>query len=157
MPLKRLLMYGMLGLMVFLGGFAIFVHAWHVYTEKREILLTTSFKIGGKEQRFTAFYLSAPAEWFEVKLDVSSGTIKWSPYPAWRFVDSLGYVEHHVNETTVEKVQIWLFKTNNGTFKMGIDPTEDANQVWYLNFYNEDSYEKEVHLQITKVWGAIHV
>jgi hypothetical protein len=27
-----------------------------------------------------------------------------------------------------------------------------VNMVWYLNFYNQDSYEKEVHIEVTKVW-----
>ena len=49
------------------------------YTENRELLLTTSFKLEGGEQRFTAFYLSAPATGFEVKFNVSSGTVKYSP------------------------------------------------------------------------------
>jgi hypothetical protein len=148
---KRVLTFGLFGLMVFLGGFAVFVHAWNVYTEKREVLLTTSFKIGGQEQKFRAFYLSAPVDWFEVKLNVSSGTIKFSPWAAQHFEDSLGYFESRINETTVEKIQFWFLEGNNETIRMGGDP-EDVNQVWYLHFYNEDPYEKEVNLQVTKVW-----
>ena len=149
MPRKTVLMYGLLGLMVFLGGFAVFVHAWNVYTEKREVLLTTSFKIGGQEQKFRAFYLSAPVDWFEVEFNVSKGSIKFSVWDANIFEDSLGWFEYH-NGTAVEKRQVWLFEENNGTAGFGGESGE--NMVWYIHFYNEDSYEKEVHLQVTKVW-----
>ena len=36
----------------------------------------------GHEQRFKSFYLSSPAALFEVKVSVSKGTIKWTPYSA---------------------------------------------------------------------------
>jgi hypothetical protein len=147
MQKKRLLIYGMFGLMVFLVSFVILVHAL-AYAEKREVLLTTSFTIGRQEQKVKAFYLSAPAEGFEVMFNVSSGSIKFSPWQACTFEDSLGYFEYH-NGTAVEKRQVWFFEGNNGTAGCS---TEDVNQVWYLHFYNEDSYEKEVHIQITKVW-----
>jgi hypothetical protein len=150
MQKKRVLTFGLFGLMVFLGGFAVFVHAWNVYTEKREVLLTTSFKLEGGEQRFTAFYLSAPAEAFYVKFNVSSGSIKFSHWDAVTFEDSLGYFEYH-NGTAVEMRQVWFFEGNNGTVGCGIPP-ESVNMVIYLHFYNEDPYEKEVHLQVTKVW-----
>lgn len=141
-------MYAMLGLMVFIATCVVLSYAW-TYTERREVLLTTSFRIGGQEQKFKTFYLSAPAEGFEIMFNVSSGSIKFSPYPAEEFEETLGYFKHYINETTVEVVQAWFFEGKNGT---GGVSTGDANQVWYLNFYNEDSYEKEVHMQIIKVW-----
>jgi hypothetical protein len=24
--------------------------------------------------------------------------------------------------------------------------------VWYINFFNNDYYDKEVHIEITKIW-----
>jgi len=130
-------------------GLVIFIAGAFAYTERREVLLTTSFTIGGQEQKVKAFYLSAPAEGFDITFNVSKGSIKFSPFPAELFEDSLGYFEHYINETTVEMVQPWFFEGNNGTAGSS---TEDVNQVWYLLFYNEDSYEKEVRVEVTKIW-----
>ena len=150
MSRKRLLAYGIIGLMVFLTGFVVLLNAL-AYTKKTEVILTTSFKIGGQEQKFKSFYLSAPAKEFDVTFNVSRGPIKFSPWPACVFEDSLGYFEYY-NESGVEKRQVWFFEGNNGTAGGVIDPIKDVNQVWYLHFYNEDSYEKEVHVQVIKVW-----
>ena len=43
------------------------------YTEKREVIYTNIIKIEGQEVKFRAFYLSAPAGLFEVKMSVSKG------------------------------------------------------------------------------------
>jgi len=147
MQKKRVLIYGMLGLAVFIASLAVLVYGL-TYIEKREVLLTTSFTIGGQEQKFKAFYFSAPAKGFEIAFNVSSGSIKFSPWEACIFEDSLGYFEYH-NGTAVEKRQVWFFEGNNGTAGCS---TEDVNQVWYILFYNEDSYEKQVYIQINKVW-----
>jgi hypothetical protein len=149
MSRKRVLMYGLSGLVVFLMCCAFLVYAWSS-TEKREVLLTKSLKIGGQEEKFTAFYLSAPAEAFYVAFNVSSGSIKFSPWDAPFFEDSLGYFEYH-NETGGETRQIWLFEGNNGTAGCSVSP-ESVNTVIYLHFYNEDPYEKEVYIQVTKAW-----
>jgi hypothetical protein len=149
MLIKKVLIYCMLGSMVFLGGLAVFVHAWYIYAEKREVLLTTSLKIEGQEQKFKAFYLSAPVDWFEVEFNVSKGSVKFSVWDANLFEDSLGWFDYH-NGTAVERLQVWLFEGNNGTAGFGGEGGE--NMVWYIHFYNEDSYEKEVQLQVTKIW-----
>jgi len=148
MQKKKAPVYSMLGLTVFIATSIILSYAW-TYTEKREVLLTTSFTIEGGEQKFKAFYLSAPAEGFEIKINVSNGSIKFSPFSAREFEETLGYHQHYINETTVEMVQPWFFEADNGTAGCS---TDDANQVWYLLFCNEDSYGKEIQIQITKVW-----
>jgi len=93
---------------------------------------------------FRAFYLSAPAVLFEVKLTVSEGNINWTPYSAVLF------------EATFDSFQGWECETDNGTVKWRIDP-ENLNQVWYLSFLNEDSYEKEVTVEVTKVWSEKNI
>lgn len=139
-------MYGMLGLMVF-ASLVILIYGL-AYREKREVLWTTTFTIEGQEQKFRAFFLSAPAEGFDIIFNVSKGSIKFSAWDANTFEESLGWFEYH-NGTAVEKHQVWFFEGNNGTAGCS---TSDVNQVWYIHFYNEDSYEKEIHMQITKVW-----
>lgn len=44
-----------------------------------------------------------------------------------------------------------MCETDDGTVKWSVDP-ENVDTVWYLNFYNPDSYEKEVYIEVTKVW-----
>jgi hypothetical protein len=143
----------MFGLLTVLLACATVVYALS-YIEKRQLLLTTSFKLEGGEQRFTAFYLSAPATGFEVKFNVSSGTVKYRPWSAELFEDNQGYWEKRVNETAVDKFQIWFFDVSNETLGHGIDKQHDVNQVWYLHIYNEDSSEKEVYIEVTKMWES---
>jgi hypothetical protein len=149
----RTLKFGTLGLLIVLVACATIVYALS-YTENRELLLTTSFKLEGGKQRFTAFYLPAPATAFEVKFNVSSGTVKYSPWTAEMFEENQGYHEKCVNGTTVDKFQIWLFEVDNETLGHGIDPQYNVNKVWYLHFYNEDSSEKEVYIEVTKMWES---
>ena len=106
---------------------------------KREVVYTETFKIRGQEQTARPFYLPAPAVMFEVQLYVSEGTVKWSPQSATLF-EASGEFEG------------WECETDNGIVKWRIDP-ENLNQIWHLNFFNEDSYEKEVHIEVTKVWS----
>jgi hypothetical protein len=156
---KKVVKYYTLGLIVLLAGFAVSIGVWYVYAqavsaEKREVLRTETFKIGAGEQKFKAFYLSAPADEFEVTWNVSKGSIKWSAWQYHIIEDEHGYFDHWVNETTVEKVQAWFYDQNNGTTSYSGTPF-DINQIWYLHFFNEDSYEKEVSFQVVKVWHGL--
>jgi hypothetical protein len=126
------------------------------YVMKREVLYTETFKIEGQEQLFRAFYLSAPAVLFEVKLTVSEGTIKWTPYSAVLFEATFDPFQSHVNEAAIGTIQGWECETDNGIVKWRIDQ-ENLNQVWYLSFFNEDSYEKEVTVEVTKVWSEQNI
>lgn len=126
------------------------------YTIKREVVYTGTLKIESQEQLFRAFYLSAPATLFEVKLSVSEGTIKWSPYSAVLFEATFDSFQSRVNEATYGTFQGWECKTGNGTVKWRID-SESLNQVWYLCFLNEDSYAKVVTVEVTKVWSEQNI
>ncbi len=149
MEKKRLLvLYSIFGITVSIATCVILSYA-QIRTEKREVLLTTSFTIEAGEQKFKAFYLSSPAEGFLIHYNVSIGSIKFSPWPASSFEDSLGYIDHYINETTVEKRQVWFFEGNNGGVGCSVG---DTDQVWYIQFYNEDPYAKEVNIQITRFW-----
>jgi len=123
------------------------------YTEKREVIYSNSIKIEGKEVKFRAFYLSAPAGLFEVKLSVSKGTIKWTPHSAVMFEDTLGWFPCRINGMSFGTIQRWVCETDNGIVRCSVD-LENVNMVWYLNFYNQDQYEKEVYIEVTKVWEA---
>jgi hypothetical protein len=126
------------------------------YTVKSEVVYTQTFKIEGKEQLFRAFYLSAPAVLFEVKLTVSEGTIKWTPYSAVLFAATFDSALSQADEAATGAIHGWECETGNGIVKWRIDQ-ENLNQVWYLCFLNEDSYEKEVTVEVTKVWSAQNI
>ena len=141
----KALKYGTLILLIVLASLASVMYAL-AYTVKREVLYTKTFKIEGQRQMFRAFYLSAPAAMFEVKLTVSKGTIKWTPYSAVLFEETLDWSQSRIDETTYGMIQGWECETDNGIVKWRID-SENLNQVWYLTFLNEDSYEKEVQVR----------
>ena len=153
MQKMKLLKFGMFVLLIAIVSLTTLVYALSV-TEKRELLLSTSFKLDGGKQRFAAVYVPAPADSIDVKVTVSDGTVKFQPYVDARwFEDSLGYVQSRINETSVEMIQYWLFEIDNETIGCCVNK-EDTNQICYLNFLNEDSYEKEVNLEVTKVWNS---
>jgi len=150
MQRKNATKIGIVALMLVLSSLASVMYAL-AYTEKREVVYSNTIKIEGGEVMFRAFYLSAPAGLFEVKLTVSEGTIKWTPHSAVMFEDTLGWFPCRINGRSFGTIQRWVCETDNGIVKWSVDP-ENVNMVWYLNFYNQDSYEKEVHIEVTKVW-----
>jgi len=140
---------------VLLGLFASsIVLAYSVpYSEKREVLLDTSFNIeGGEHEKFRGFYLSAPAEELVISISVSEGFVNFSAWEDCQFEDSLGYFDYH-NGTGYEKIQVWLFSVDNGDLSWSLKYNPDGlNRIWYVQFCNPDSYEKEVDLKVTKIW-----
>ena len=133
-----------------LGSLASVMYAL-AYTEKKAVVYVGSLKIESQDVKFRAFYLSAPAGLFEVKLSVSRGTIKWTPHSAVMFEDTLGWFPCKINGKSYGTIQRWICETDNGVVSWRVNP-ENVNMVWYLNFYNQDSYDKEVHIEITRVW-----
>ena len=141
-----------IAVMLVLGRLASLMYAV-AYIEKREVVYTNTITIGADEVKFRGFYLSAPAGLFEVKIKVSNGTIKWTPHSAVMFEDTLGWFPRRITQDTFGKIQRWVCETDDGMVKWSVDP-ENVDMVWYINFYNEDDYEKEVQIEITKVWEA---
>ena len=70
---------------------------------------------------------------------VLEGTIKWNAQSATLF-EASGEFEG------------WECETANGMVKWRIDP-ETLDQIWYLSFFNTDLYDKEVMVEVTKVWS----
>ena len=152
MKRKRLLV----GLIfILLGLFASSIVLAHSvpYSEKREVLLDTSFEIeGGEHEKFRGFYVSAPADYLVISVSVSEGFVNFSAWEDCLFEDSLGYFDYH-NGTAVEKIQVWFFSVDKGDATYGLaNNPESLNKIWYVQFCNPDSYEKEVDLKVTKIW-----
>ena len=155
MKAAKALKYVVLVSLIVLASFTGVMYAL-AYSVKSEVVYNGTFKIEGNEQLFRAFYLSAPAALFEVKMSVSKGTVKWSPYSAVLFDATFDMCQSRVNEATYGTFQGWECETGNGTVKWRVD-SESLNQVWYLCFLNEDHYEKEVTVEVTKVWSQQNI
>ncbi|MCW4014791.1 MAG: hypothetical protein NWF06_00295 [Candidatus Bathyarchaeota archaeon] len=142
---------GLIALLLVLSSLASVMYAL-AYTEKREVIYSNTLTIEGKEAKFRAFYLSAPAGLFEVKLTVSEGSIKWTPHSAVMFEDTLGWFPCRIDGKPFGTIQRWVCETEDvGSVTWSVDQ-ENVDMVWYINFYNPDNYEKEVQIEITKVW-----
>ncbi len=152
MQKAKALKCGLIVTLIVLASLASLMYAL-AYTINKEVLYTETFKIEGQTQTYKTFYLSAPATTFEVKLTVSEGTIKWTPYSAELFEATFGSLQPQLEEAAYSGIQGWECETGNGIVKWRIGP-ENLNQVWYLNFFNEDSCEKEVNIKVTKVWSG---
>ncbi|MDG6222483.1 MAG: hypothetical protein IAX21_00265 [Candidatus Bathyarchaeota archaeon] len=150
MQRKNLLKTGVLATLLLVSSFATVVYAL-AYTEKHEVIYSNTITIDGQEVKFRAFYLSSPAAFFEVKLTVSEGTIKWTPHSAVMFDDTQGWFPCRLGNDTFGKIQRWVSETDNGTVSWRVDQ-ENVDMVWYINLFNPDDYEKEVHIEIIKVW-----
>ena len=122
------------------------------YSVKREVIYSNTLTVSSQQQNFRAFYLSEPSFMFEVKLTVSEGTIKWSPYSETLFDATFASFHSQVNQSTYGTLQGWECETSEGTVNWRID-SENLNQIWYLCFLNEDIYEKEVTVEVTKLWS----
>jgi len=133
-----------------IGSLASVIYAL-AYSEKREVVYTNTITIAANEVKFRAFYLSAPAGLFEVKLSVSKGTIKWTPHSAVMFEDTLGGFPCRITGKPFGTIQRWVCETENGIVRWSVDQ-ENVDMVWYINFFNQDYYEKEVTIEITKEW-----
>ena len=117
----KTLKYGILASLIILASFTGVMYAL-AYTVKSEVIYTTeTFKINGQEQLFKPFYLSSPAAVFEVKLSVSKGTIKWTPYSAELLDATLDSFQSQKNEATYDALQGWECETDNGAVKWRID------------------------------------
>lgn len=124
------------------------------YSEKWEIIYSNTISIESKEVKFRAFYLPSPAVLFEVKLTISKGSIKWTPHSAVMFEDTLGWFPCRIDGQSFGTIQRWICESeNNEIVRWSVDP-ENVDIVWYLNFYNQDYYDKEVHIEVTRVWEA---
>jgi hypothetical protein len=150
MQKKSIIKIGALALLLVLSSIASAMYAL-AYTAKRQVIYSNTITIEGQEVKFRAFYLSAPAALFEVKLTVSEGTIKWTPHSAVMFEDTLGWFPRKVDGVLVGTIQRWVCETGSGSVRWSVDQ-ENVDMVWYLNFYNPDDYAKEVHIEVTKVW-----
>jgi hypothetical protein len=124
------------------------VFTWQAFaqsSEKRKALLETALTIEAGEQKFTAFYLPEPNETFQAGFNVSQGKIKCSIVGAEIFEDSLGYYDTHYENGTLIKTQYWLYEGSNET----IGGIANTAKIYYLLFYNEDTYQKTVTVQVT--------
>ena len=152
MQKKNVIRIGILAFLLVVSSLASVMYAL-AYTEKREVIYSDTITIDEKEVKFTSFNLSAPAVLFEVKLTVSKGTIKWTPHSAVMFEDTLGWFPFIVSGKSFGTIQRWVCETGNGSVRWTVEQ-ENVDMLWYLNFYNQDAYEKEVHIEVTKVWES---
>ena len=147
----KVLKYGILVSLIVLASFTGVMYAL-AYTVKSDVIYTDTFTVSGQEQLFKPFYLSSPASVFEVKLTVSKGAVKWTPYSAELLDATLDSFQSTLNEPDYEVLQGWECETDNGAVKWKID-SESLNQIWYLCFLNNDAYPKEVTVEVTKMWS----
>ena len=146
--MKKVAKYGILALFLLLVISGITVFSWQAFTqysEKTQILLEKTLTIESGEQKFTAFYLPEPNETFQVNANVSQGEIKCSIFNAGIFEDTQGYYDTYDENGTLVKAQYWLYEGSN----LGIGASTETAETYYLLFYNEDSYDKEVVIQVT--------
>lgn len=149
MTRKRLVLGSaiVLGLLL-LGGFLL-MQVWgnpnFRELERKEVVLDTYLTVPANEQRYITASLFIPTEPESILYDASfnspEGTIKCIFLDAvrWRMWQEGNYKPD------------W-YEAEYGVF--GISATSETGEelVHYFLCVNNDSYEKEVHLQITKTW-----
>lgn len=149
----RLLKFGIIGIFILLVTSIIFVYAFAPH-ETEEFLCTKSVTLKGGEHKIVEFYLPSPASAVKFDFNISRGTIKHRPEPSSHFDYNQSYFEQFMEEAVA-------VETDNGITGGGwttIPEVEDdkfskeyTDQIWYLYLLNEDSYEKEVVIEISKL------
>jgi len=134
-------------LFVLLVCSAIAVFTWQAFaqsSEKHTTLLEKTLTIEAGEQKFTSFYLPEPNETFQVNANASQGKIKCSIFAAGNFEDTQGYYDTHDENGTLIKTQYWLYEGSN----LGIGASTETAETYYLLFYNEDTFQKTVTVEV---------
>jgi hypothetical protein len=154
MQRTRLALFGVIALFILLVSSMIFVYTFTPPPyEKEKFLGFKSVTLGGGKHEIVEFYISSPASYVKFDFNISRGTIKHLAEPSSHFNQNQSYFEQFVDE-------VGAIETDNGITGGGwtIGPEVDdrfseeyTDQIWYLYLLNEDTYEKEVTIEISKV------
>lgn len=151
MTRKRLLLGSAIVLGLLLFGSFLLMQVWgnpnFRELEKKEVVLDTYLTVPADEQRYATASLFIPAEpesiLYDASFNCSEGTIVCSFLDAvrWRMWQEGNYKPD------------W-YEAEYGVFGISATSGTETGEelVHYFLCINNDSYEKEVYLQITKTW-----
>jgi len=160
MQRKRLLKLVAIGLFILILASAFFVYASVGIYET--FLCNRSVSLEGEENVIVEFYMPQGAA-IGVKFDfsVSSGIIKYWIEPSSHFDCNRSYFKQFIDEMTNENPS-FLIEVGNETHERGFNVVaenpekiieeEYLDQIWYIYLSNEDMYDKEVQIEISKQW-----
>jgi hypothetical protein len=112
-----------------------------IWKEKREILLNDSFIVPANSYEYRTASIRTSGE-YVASFNVSNGIIKFFPFTEGTFtLWQEGQFNPHWTET---------YHTNYGM--MVSLETEGKTHFFYFVFLNEDSFNKEVSLQVSRIW-----
>ena len=150
----RLLKFGIIVLFILLVTSIIFVYAFAPH-ENEEFLCIKSVTLKGGEHKIVEFYMPSPASAVKFDFNISSGTIKYRAEPSSHFDYNQSYFEQFMEEESM------ALEVDNGpagfgwSIAVGENPEtlneEHTDQIWYIYLLNEDSYEKEVVIEVSKL------
>jgi len=107
--------------------------------EKKNVLLNNSFNVVGNKYENRTVWIDSPGDYVG-SFTVSEGTINSS----------------RMDPGTIS---LWLegkfkpdwFVSDQGDYEMGFGPMQEASPISFV-FVNNDTFTKEVHLEVSKVW-----
>ena len=139
MSRKRLLVGSFIILGLLLIGTFVLVHSALAKVEKSEVLLNNSFTVQGDSYQIKGPVLIPVSGEYVASFTVSEGTIKFYPlvptfYQMWQEGEEPPF----------------LVEENHADYETSIS-TPSSFDMHFL-FVNEDSYQKEVHLQVSRIW-----
>jgi hypothetical protein len=147
------LKFGIFGLLILLVTSIIFVYAFAPH-ENEEFLCTKSVTLEGGEHKIVEFYMPSPASAVRFDFNISSGTIKYRAEPSSHFDYDQSYFEQFMDEATALEVENgptgfgWSMAVGENPEKLN---EEHTDQMWYIYLLNEDSYVKEVVIEVSKL------
>ena len=133
----------------------------HVFGGRYETFLCNrSASLKEMDYAIVEFYmLRGRVDGVTFDFSVSSGTIKYWAEPSSHFDGNSTYYKEFINELMSDNPDA-LFEvgteTHGGGWTIGgenpeqIIAEEFANQIWYIYLLNEDNYEKEIQIGISK-------
>jgi hypothetical protein len=150
---KTQLKFGIIGLFILLAMSIIFVYAFSPH-ENEEFLCTESVILEGGEHKIVEFYMPSPASAVKFDFNISSGTIKYRAEPSSHFNYNQSYFEQFMDEATTLEVDNgptgfgWSIAVGENPEKLN---EEHTDQMWYIYLLNEDTYDKEVIIEVSKL------
>jgi hypothetical protein len=140
MARKAVIVGGAIVLVLFIAGTFLIINSL-APLEKNDVLLSDSFSVPGNNYEYRTAVINSSGE-YVASFAVSSGVIKFyffdeATFPMWQ--------EGQFEPSWVE--------ADTAGYGMSITLGAQRNYLEYFVFLNENSIEKEVHLQFARVWN----
>ena len=137
---RAIIVSGVIVLVLFIAGVFLLINSL-APVEKNNVLLNDSFSVLGNNYEYRTALIHSSGD-YVASFAVSNGVIKFYPFDEATFPMWQG-----------EQFEPSWVEADHADYGMSITLGAQGSYPHYFVFVNEDSIEKEVHLQVARVWN----